>query len=79
MGDKIASKKVGGRAKVNTFRATTPPSTPPRRHGDRAGVGTGDDQASAGGGGKGLRVAFNDKEAFDGFTDLPERGPQQLR
>jgi propionyl-CoA carboxylase alpha chain len=25
-------------------------------------------KASAGGGGKGLRVAFNDKEAFDGFT-----------
>ena len=25
-------------------------------------------KASAGGGGKGLRVAFNDKEAFDGFA-----------
>ena len=25
-------------------------------------------KASAGGGGKGLRVAFNDKEAFDGFS-----------
>jgi biotin carboxylase len=25
-------------------------------------------KASAGGGGKGLRVAFNDKEAFEGFT-----------
>jgi biotin carboxylase len=30
-------------------------------------------KASAGGGGKGLRVAFNDKEAFEGFV-LPQRG-----
>ena len=36
-------------------------------------------KASAGGGGKGLRVAFNDKEAFEGFTRLPQRGAQQLR
>jgi propionyl-CoA carboxylase alpha chain len=36
-------------------------------------------KASAGGGGKGLRVAFNDKEAFDGLHLLPQRGQGQLR
>jgi propionyl-CoA carboxylase alpha chain len=35
-------------------------------------------KASAGGGGKGLRVAFNDKEAFEGFHQLQQRSPQQL-
>jgi hypothetical protein len=36
-------------------------------------------KASAGGGGKGLRVAFNDKEALRGLHRLPQRGAQQLR
>ena len=36
-------------------------------------------KATAGGGGKGLRVALNDKEAFEGFTLLPQRGARQLR
>jgi propionyl-CoA carboxylase alpha chain len=34
-------------------------------------------KASAGGGGKGLRVAFNDKEALKALP-VAERGPQQL-
>ena len=31
-------------------------------------MATRDDQGFAGGGGKGLRVAYNDKEAFEGFA-----------
>jgi propionyl-CoA carboxylase alpha chain len=36
-------------------------------------------KASAGGGGKGLRVAFNDKEAFEGFSACRNEAKQQLR
>jgi propionyl-CoA carboxylase alpha chain len=70
MGDKIESKKLAGAAKVNTIP------------GYNDAIGTAEQavqiaqgigypvmiKASAGGGGKGLRVAFNDKEAFEGFT-----------
>lgn len=70
MGDKIASKKLANEAKVNTIP------------GYNDAIGTAEQavkiaqgigypvmiKASAGGGGKGLRVAFNDKEAFEGFT-----------
>jgi propionyl-CoA carboxylase alpha chain len=70
MGDKIASKKLAGEAKVNTIP------------GFNDVIETGEQavkiareigypvmiKASAGGGGKGLRVAFDDKEAFDGFS-----------
>lgn len=70
MGDKIASKKLANEAKVNTIP------------GHNAAIANAKDaveiakgigypvmiKASAGGGGKGLRVAFNDKEAFEGFT-----------
>jgi len=70
MGDKIASKKLAAEAKVSTIP------------GHNAAIGTAAQaveiakgvgypvmiKASAGGGGKGLRVAFNDKEAFEGFT-----------
>src|SRR4051812_39304591 len=70
MGDKIASKKLANAAKVNTIP------------GWNDAIETAEDavkiakdigypvmiKASAGGGGKGLRVAFNDKEAFEGFT-----------
>jgi propionyl-CoA carboxylase alpha chain len=70
MGDKIASKKLAKEAKVNTIP------------GYNAAIDTAEQaveiakgigypvmiKASAGGGGKGLRVAFNDKEAFEGFT-----------
>ncbi|MDB5870748.1 MAG: acetyl/propionyl/methylcrotonyl-CoA carboxylase subunit alpha [Ramlibacter sp.] len=70
MGDKIASKKLANEAKVNTIP------------GWNDAIGTAERaveiardigypvmiKASAGGGGKGLRVAYNDKEAFEGFT-----------
>jgi propionyl-CoA carboxylase alpha chain len=70
MGDKIASKKLALEARVNTIP------------GHNAAIDTPDEaveiakgigypvmiKASAGGGGKGLRVAFNDKEAHEGFS-----------
>jgi propionyl-CoA carboxylase alpha chain len=70
MGDKIASKKLAENAKVNTIP------------GHNEAIGSADlavdiakkigypvmIKASAGGGGKGLRVAYNDQETFDGFT-----------
>ncbi len=70
MGDKIASKKLANEAGVNCIP------------GFNEAIGTAEQamqiakgigypvmiKASAGGGGKGLRVAFNDKEAFEGFT-----------
>ncbi|MEO6279568.1 acetyl/propionyl/methylcrotonyl-CoA carboxylase subunit alpha [Roseateles sp.] len=70
MGDKIASKKLATAAGVNTI----PGHNEPILSADEA-VGIAARigypvmiKASAGGGGKGLRVAFNDKEAFEGFT-----------
>ncbi len=70
MGDKIESKKLAGAAKVNTIP------------GHNAAIDTAENavaiakgigypvmiKASAGGGGKGLRVAFDDRSAFEGFT-----------
>ena len=70
MGDKIASKKLALEAKVNTIP------------GHNSAIASADEavaiakgigypvmiKASAGGGGKGLRVAFNDQECFEGFT-----------
>jgi len=70
MGDKIASKKLANEAKVNTI----PGWNDAIESAERA-VEIARDigypvmiKASAGGGGKGLRVAFNDKEALEGFT-----------
>ncbi|QHE76740.1 acetyl-CoA carboxylase biotin carboxylase subunit [Hydrogenophaga sp. PBL-H3] len=70
MGDKIASKKLANAAKVNTI----PGWNDAIESAERA-VEIARDigypvmiKASAGGGGKGLRVAFNDKDAFEGFT-----------
>ena len=70
MGDKIASKKLALAAKVNTI----PGWNDAIETAERA-VEIAKDigypvmiKASAGGGGKGLRVAFNDKETFEGFT-----------
>ena len=70
MGDKIASKKLANDAKVNTI----PGWNDAIETAERA-VEIARDigypvmiKASAGGGGKGLRVAYNDKEAFEGFT-----------
>ena len=70
MGDKIASKKLANAAKVNTI----PGWNDAIESAERA-VEIARDigypvmiKASAGGGGKGLRVAYNDKEALEGFT-----------
>ncbi|HVQ06008.1 MAG TPA: acetyl-CoA carboxylase biotin carboxylase subunit, partial [Burkholderiaceae bacterium] len=70
MGDKIASKKLAQRAKVNTIPGYNDVIESPE-----AAVKIAKDigypvmiKASAGGGGKGLRVAHSDAEAFDGFS-----------
>jgi propionyl-CoA carboxylase alpha chain len=70
MGDKIASKKLANEAKVNTI-----PGYNEAIETAEQAVKIAKDigypvmiKASAGGGGKGLRVAFDDKEAFEGFT-----------
>ncbi len=70
MGDKIESKKLAGKAGVNCI-----PGVNDAIETAEAAVEIAKSigypvmiKASAGGGGKGLRVAFNDKEAFEGFT-----------
>ncbi|MDM0086881.1 MULTISPECIES: acetyl/propionyl/methylcrotonyl-CoA carboxylase subunit alpha [unclassified Variovorax] len=70
MGDKIASKKLANEAQVNTI----PGWNEAIESAERA-VEIARDigypvmiKASAGGGGKGLRVAHDDKEALEGFT-----------
>ena len=70
MGDKIASKKLANEAKVNTIPGYNDAIESAERAVEIAkGIGYPVMiKASAGGGGKGLRVAFNDKEAFEGFT-----------
>ena len=70
MGDKIASKKLANEAQVNTIPGYNDP-IPSAEKAVVIAQGIGYPvmiKASAGGGGKGLRVAFNDKEAFEGFT-----------
>jgi propionyl-CoA carboxylase alpha chain len=70
MGDKIASKKLALEAKVNTIPGYNDAIETPEKAVEIAkGIGYPVMiKASAGGGGKGLRVAFNDKEALEGFT-----------
>jgi propionyl-CoA carboxylase alpha chain len=70
MGDKIASKKLANEAKVNTIPGYNEAIDTAEQAVEIAkGIGYPVMiKASAGGGGKGLRVAFNDKEAFEGFT-----------
>ena len=70
MGDKIASKKLAGAAKVNTIPGVNSAIATAEQAVEIAqGIGYPVMiKASAGGGGKGLRVACNDKEAFEGFT-----------
>jgi propionyl-CoA carboxylase alpha chain len=70
MGDKIASKKLAKDARVSTIPGWNDAIESPEQ-----AVAIARDigypvmiKASAGGGGKGLRVAFNDKEAFEGFS-----------
>jgi len=70
MGDKIASKKLANDAKVNTIPGWNEAIESPEAA-VKIAQGIGYPvmiKASAGGGGKGLRVAFNDKEAFEGFS-----------
>jgi len=70
MGDKIASKKLAGEAGVNTIPGHNAAIDSAASAVEIAkGIGYPVMiKASAGGGGKGLRVAFNDKEAFEGFS-----------
>ena len=70
MGDKIASKKLATQARVNTIPGWNDAIESAERAVEIAQeVGYPVMiKASAGGGGKGLRVAYNDKEAFEGFT-----------
>jgi propionyl-CoA carboxylase alpha chain len=70
MGDKIESKKLAAAAGVNCIPGVNDAiETPDKAVEISKGIGYPVMiKASAGGGGKGLRVAFNDKEAFEGFT-----------
>ena len=70
MGDKIASKKLAGEARVNCIPGWNEAIESAEKAVEIAkGIGYPVMiKASAGGGGKGLRVAFNDKEALEGFT-----------
>jgi propionyl-CoA carboxylase alpha chain len=70
MGDKIASKKLAGEARVNTIPGWNAAIESSERAVDIArDIGYPVMiKASAGGGGKGLRVAYNDQSAFEGFT-----------
>ena len=70
MGDKIESKKLAAAAGVNCIPGVNDAIETPEKAVEIAqGIGYPVMiKASAGGGGKGLRVAFNDKEAFEGFT-----------
>ncbi|WP_297723567.1 acetyl/propionyl/methylcrotonyl-CoA carboxylase subunit alpha [Limnohabitans sp. Rim8] len=70
MGDKIESKKLAGAAGVNCIPGVNDALETPEKAVEVAkAIGYPVMiKASAGGGGKGLRVAYNDKEAFEGFT-----------
>ena len=70
MGDKIASKRLAQEAGVNTIPGYNAPIESPQQAVEIArGIGYPVMiKASAGGGGKGLRVAFNDRDAHDGYT-----------
>ena len=70
MGDKIASKRLAHEAGVNTIPGYNAPIESPQQAVEIArGIGYPVMiKASAGGGGKGLRVAYNDRDAHDGYT-----------
>jgi propionyl-CoA carboxylase alpha chain len=70
MGDKIESKKLAGAAGVNCIPGVNDAIETPEKAVEIAkSIGYPVMiKASAGGGGKGLRVAYNDKEALEGFT-----------
>jgi len=70
MGDKIESKKLALEARVNTIPGHNEAISGPDEA-VKIAQGIGYPvmiKASAGGGGKGLRVAFNDQEAHEGFS-----------
>jgi propionyl-CoA carboxylase alpha chain len=70
MGDKIESKKLAIEAKVNTIPGYNEAIAGPDEA-VKIAQGIGYPvmiKASAGGGGKGLRVAYNDEEAHEGFS-----------
>ncbi len=70
MGDKIESKKLAIAAEVNTIPGYNDAISGPDEA-VKIAQGIGYPvmiKASAGGGGKGLRVAYNDAEAFEGFS-----------
>jgi len=69
MGDKIASKKLALEARVNTIPGYNDAIDTPEQAVEIAkGIGYPVMiKASAGGGGKGLRVAYNGREAHEGF------------
>ena len=70
MGDKIESKKLALAAGVNCIPGVNE-AIDTAEQAVKIAQGIGYPvmiKASAGGGGKGLRVAFDDKEAFEGFT-----------
>jgi propionyl-CoA carboxylase alpha chain len=78
MGDKIASKKLAQKARVNTIPGHGDPIASAeqavqiaRQIGYPVMI-----KASAGGGGKGLRLAVNDKEARDGFASCRAEAQQ---
>ena len=69
MGDKIASKRLAKQAGVSTIPGYNEPIESAEKA-VKIAKGIGYPvmiKASAGGGGKGLRVAYNDKEAHEGF------------
>jgi len=69
MGDKIESKKLAKDAGVNTvpgFLGEVEEDVDILRISNEIGYPV-MIKASAGGGGKGMRIAFNDKEALEGF------------
>jgi len=70
MGDKIASKKLAAQAQVNTIPGHNAAIDTPEQAVEIArGIGYPVMiKASAGGGGKGLRVAVDDRQALEGFT-----------
>jgi propionyl-CoA carboxylase alpha chain len=70
MGDKIAAKRLAAAAKVNTIPGH-PDAIEDAERAQQIARGLGYPvmiKASAGGGGKGLRVAWNDAECREGFT-----------
>jgi propionyl-CoA carboxylase alpha chain len=69
MGDKIESKKLANLAKVNTVPGYLGEVDDIKQaifHAKEIGYPV-MIKASAGGGGKGMRIAYNDKEAEEGF------------